>query len=166
MDKSSLAYILTSYHKDEMIEELTKHQLFDEVFKLAIASDTLSPRAAYMPSHLCKKNDSRLSNSFDAIVNAVHDKPDGQQRDLLRTLQQLDLNEDQIGEAYDLCSKLWMETLKIPSVRYIAFLFMIEIAKQHPELKEDLKLMSDELYMESLSPGIKRSLTAKLNKLK
>jgi hypothetical protein len=166
MQAESLEHILVSYHKDDMIAALRVSSHFNDLFELALNTEKLSARSAYMLSHMVHFTKEKVQNNIDKIIEAINGKPDGQQRDLIRTLQQLDLDEDQIGEAYHLCSELWMETLKTPSVRYLAFLFMFNVVKVYPDLKDDFHLMANHLYMESLSPGIKRSLITKINNLK
>lgn len=158
MEKPKLEEVLTSYHKEDMIAMIKKHDLFEEVLTESILSNNISPRAAYMLFHLMSKNDSRLINNLESIINSIEGKTDGQQRDLVRVLLNMDLNKDQEGKTYDLCTKLWTNTFKKPATRYLGLKFIFETAKKYSELKEDFKLLTDEHYVDSLSHGVKHSV--------
>ena len=57
----------------------------------------------------------------------------GVQRELLKILLQMELNEEDEVFLFDVCVKVWEKINKKPSVRLTALKFMVEIAKKYPE---------------------------------
>lgn len=166
MKKPELESVLTSYHKEDMITLLNEYDLFYEVLESSIKNDPISPRSAYILYHMMDPNDNRLQEYINRFITAIEGKTDGQQRDLIRILINMDLNEDQEGKTYDICTKLWTNTFKKPATRYLALKFIEKIVRKYPELIEDFKLLTDQVYLESLSPGVKYSVKKMITNLK
>jgi hypothetical protein len=70
----------------------------------------------------------------------------------------MDLNEEQQGYLFDICVSLWEQVEKKPSVRFTAFRFINKTAYLHPELYNELQLLTEEKYMSSLSPAVHKSI--------
>ena len=54
---------------------------------------------------------------------------------------------------------------KSPSVRVNAFKFIVEIAKKHPELIKEISFLTQDHYLDSLSPGAKHSVLKLMRKI-
>lgn len=151
--------LMTSY-KEEMILFLKSHpEHFDEAIQLAISDkQPYSWRAAFLLWGSMEENDKRFQKHIKSIVNYIREKGDGHQRELLKILYRMKINEKYEGQIFDICMKLWEQISKKPSVRMTAFKFIVKIAKDHSELLEEVKLLTQEHYLKSLSPGVKRSV--------
>jgi hypothetical protein len=165
---TKLEYILTNTYKVGMVSYLNEHpEDFEEVIELAIADrQPYSWRAASLVKNCMEQNDERLRGYLDRIIDLIPTKREGHARELLVIVQQMDLNEDQEGKVFDLCVNLWEKTGNQPSVRHNAFRQMCAIAKKHPDLIHEIELLTDSMYMESLSPGVKRAIQKMMNGLK
>ena len=60
---------------------------------------------------------------------------------------------------------IWEQINKTPSVRINALKFIIKIAKKHPDLAKEITFLTEDHYLESLSPGAKNSVTKLMKKL-
>ncbi|MBT8283936.1 MAG: hypothetical protein HKO75_01015 [Flavobacteriaceae bacterium] len=147
-------------HKKEMIVFLKKHpEYFDEAVELAIQNkQPYSWRAAWVLWSYISKNDIRIKNHIPKLIKAIRNKADGHQRELLKILLEMNLNEEEEGYLFDLCVTLWEDVEKKPSIRYTAFKFIIKMAKKHPELSNEILLLAQDKYLNSLSPGVHRSI--------
>ncbi len=157
---------LISYHKDDMLAYMRAHpEYFDEAVELALSDkDRFSWRAAWALQAVISQNDGRLQSEIDAIIKAVSNKKDGHRRELLKILMKLNLNEIQEGDIFDICVSIWKNIRQQSSVRYTAFLFILNIAEKYPDLKNELQFLSQNHYLETLSEGIKKTLIKKINK--
>jgi len=131
---------------------------FDDIMILAVSSDPLAWRAAWLIGHCMKKNDERVEVYIEKILNIIKNKEDGHQRQLLILLNKMDLNEKQEGLAFDVCLTIWEAVDKIPSVRITSFKLLHKIALNYPELKDELELWTTNYYTQTLSSGIKNTL--------
>lgn len=61
-------------------------------------------------------NDPRISPYILKIIECLHQKKDGHQRELLKILYRMDLSEEQEGVIFDLCMNVWEQVGKTPSV--------------------------------------------------
>ncbi len=54
--------------------------------------------------------------------------------------------------------RIWEKIGKQPSVRYHAFKQLSSIAKKYPELLNEIAFLTESMYMDSLSAGVKRGI--------
>ena len=111
-----------------------------------------------------KENDLRLQGYISSILESIQEKEDGHQRELIKILGQMNLNDEHEGRLFNICMTVWESINKRPSVRYTAFVFIIKIAKRHPEISGEIDFITQDRYMESLSPGIKNSISRMVNR--
>ena len=168
MVEETLEHILTSYYKDEMIARITSNpNRFDELVQLTLSNHKrFSPRATWLLSSIIEENDKRITQYVPQLMNAIGEASDGKQRDLINTLGKAKIDEQHEGVLFDICISLWENTTKIPSVRYVAFKLILQLAAKYPELFHEITLLTQNQYMESLSPGIRRSLIKMVTKFK
>jgi hypothetical protein len=162
--KTALEHILTNAYKDEMISFMASHpEYLDEAVALAIAdTQPYSWRAAWLLFNCIEDNDPRMRTHLEAIVSAVPGKADGHQRELLKILLRMELDEDQEGRLFDVCMSVWEEVAKSPSVRLTAFKFIVKMSEKYPELSNEITGLTQDWYLDSLSPGIRRSISRML----
>ena len=165
--ESALEQKLLNSYKNEMISFMNNHpEYFEEAMVLAISDNQpYSWRAAYVLWSVIDENDKRVQKYIKKIVQAVKNKSDGHQRELLKILLMMDLDEKYEGVLFDLCSDIWEQIEKAPSVRINALKMIINIAKKHPELYKEISFLMQDHYMESLSPGARHSAKRIMNEL-
>lgn len=154
--------------KETMVSFLHLHpEYVDEALALCISDkQPFCWRAAWMLQEYFEPNPTDLWDYIPDIIKAIPHKKDGHQRELLKLLKLVYLNDDQEGELYECCLKIWMQIHKNPSVRYIALEYLLNTAQKYPELLHELELVLTEEYIDTLSPGIKHGVKKRLSKLK
>lgn len=158
--ESTLQEILTQHHKKEIIQYLRDHpDRFEEALELALADHPLySWRAAWVLWSCMEPNDKRVRKHIKQIIAILPERKSSQQRELMKILEQMDIDENLEGVLFDLCIRLWERTDLQPSVRYNAFKVMLKIAKKHPGMADELKSLTEDHYLDSLSRGVKYSI--------
>ena len=158
--ESSLENKLMTSYKNEMISFLKSHpEYFEEAIQLSIGDkQPYSWRAAFLLFDCMEENDKRIKKHIKPIVNCIKHKKDGHQRELLKILYKMEIKTNYEGQIFDICMNLWEQINKAPSVRLTALKFIIKIASKYPELLEEIIPLTQDHYLESLSPGIKRSI--------
>jgi hypothetical protein len=158
--ESVLENKLMTLYKEEMISFLKSHpKYFDEAVQLAISNkQPYSWRAAFLLWGTIEENDIRIQKHIESIVNCIQEKEDGHQRELLKILYKMTISEKYEGQIFNICMNLWEQLNKNPSVRMTAFKFIVKIVKRHPELSGEINFLIQDHYLESLSPGVKRSI--------
>jgi len=140
-----------------MLTYLTSHPNdFEQLIELAISDkQPYSWRAAWLLSNCVGKNDKRVEDYVPEIISRITKAHDSQKRDLINVLRRIEIGEDYRGLVFEICISIWSRLNKIPSVRWSALRLALKITEKHPELYDEILLMTDEYYMESLSNGIK-----------
>ncbi len=158
--ESVLENKLLSSYKEEMVLFLKSHlEYFEEAIQLAISDkQPYSWRAAFLLFDCMEENDERLIKHVKTIVDSIKSKKDGHQRELLKILLKMNVKKKYEGQLFDLCVNIWEQIDKDPSVRITALKMIIKIIKKYPELAEEVKVLTQDHFLESLSPGVKRSV--------
>jgi hypothetical protein len=165
--ETALEHILTSTYKDEMIAYLNTHpEDFEEAIQLAISDkQPYGWRSAWLLWSCMEENDKRIQGYIKKIINTISTKGDGHQRELLKILQLMELDEEDEGILLNECVTLWGKTHSRPSVRYTAFMFINKMVARYPDLIHEIELLTEDHYLESLSPGIKLAIKRIIQKL-
>jgi hypothetical protein len=158
--ESEIEKILMSFHKEEMIHQIkSKPELFQDAIELALDNKyPYSWRAAWIICSAMEINDQRLQKYVDGIINSFPDKSDGHQRELLKILYNLELCEDYESRVFDLAVSIWEKVTKQPSVRHNAFKMLVKISKKYPELWNEISFLTQDHFMQTLSPGVRCSI--------
>jgi len=159
--ETALEHILTSSYKVDMISYMDAHpQDFEEAIKLAISNkQPYSWRAAWLLWSCMEENDRRIQGYIKNIINTITTKNDDHQRELLKILLQMELNEKYEGFLYNVCVTVWEKINKKPSVRLTAFKIILKIVKNHPDLSNEIIFLTQNQYLDSLSPAAKKSIS-------
>jgi hypothetical protein len=165
--ESVLETKLMTLYKNEMISFLKSHpECFEEAIQLAISDkQPYSWRSAFLLYDCIEKNDKRILKHISSIVNCLQDKRDGHQRELLKILYKMEIKGKYEGQIFDICMNLWEQINKAPSVRMTAFKFIVKIAKKHPDLLGEIVFLTQDQYLETLSPGVKSSIEKMLQEV-
>lgn len=163
--ESILEQKLLNSYKSEMISFMNAHpEFFDEAVELAISDkQPYSWRAAFVLWSAIEENDKRIRKHIKKIVSVVKTKNDGHQRELLKILLMMELDEKYEAVLFDICMDVWEQISKAPSVRVNALKLIVKIANKHPELKKEISFLAQDHYLESLSPGAKHSVKKIMN---
>lgn len=165
--KTQLKSKLLSSYKEEMVAFLkSQPEYFNEAIKLAISDDQpFAWRSAFLLSSSMEDNDARVKKYIKPILVRIKTKNDGHQRELLKILYRMKLSDREEGMVFDICIRLWEQIGKDPSIRITALKFIFKIAKQHPELLNEITPLMQNHYLELLSPGVKRSVNRMINEI-
>ena len=161
-------HMVTEIHqKDTLIEYLQNHpEEFDGTVKLGY--DTKDPkawRACWIIFHCMHKNDDRVRPHLYGMIKALGQLKDGHQRELMKVLNKMTLDDDLEGRLFDVAMNMWESVKKQPSVRHTALKIILRVIKKYPELWTDLKYVLGDEYLESLSPGIRHILEREIKEL-
>lgn len=124
------------------------------------ATEATAPRgwrAAWVLFHYTKNQKQLLKPHIQDLLDAIPNKKNGQQRELLKLLEFMELDDLQEGQFFDHCMTIWEKINNSSSLRITAFRLLLQIAARYPELKEELVLFTGEDYSSTLSPGILQS---------
>ena len=158
---TALEHILISSYKAEMISFMDAHpEDFEEAIELAISNkQPYSWREAWLLWSCMEENDQRIQRHIKNIINTLTTKNDDHQRELLKILLQMELNEEYEGFLFNVCVTVWERINKKPSVRLTAFKIILKIAKKHPDLSHEISFLTQNQYLDLLSPVAKRSIS-------
>lgn len=160
MSSLTLNEILTiRYHKDEMITYLKNNpnEYIKAVDLMTSCTHPQAWRCAWLVGHCMEKNDVTIQPKVEHLIANIKDKKEGHQRELLKILYKMELSDQQEGKLFDICMTLWETIGKTASVRITAFKFLMATLKKFPELKNEIKFLTQEQYTEGLSKGLKHS---------
>lgn len=165
--ESAFEHKLMNSYKDEMISFMNAHpEFFDQAIKLAISDkQPYAWRAAWLLWSCMEENDNRIQKYIDSIVKSLKDKDDGHQRELLKILYRMKPKEKHDGILLNHCIDIWQQIDKTPSVRFNALKFIIKIVKKHPDLSREITFLIQDQYLETLSPGVKKSISRMMREL-
>ena len=158
--ETAFEQVLTNTYKAGMISYMAAHpEDFEEAIQLAISDkQPYSWRAAWLLWSIMEVNDTRIQEYIKDIIGTIANRNDDHQRELLKILQQMEINEEYEGLLFNLCTTVWDKIKKKPSVRLTAFKMMVKIAKNHPDLSREIIFLTQDQYMDSLSPAAKKSI--------
>jgi hypothetical protein len=103
-------------------------------------------------------NDQRIQGYLKFIIEIISFRNDDQQREILIILQKMEIPEELEGLLFSHCVKVWGTINKKPSVRFNAFKMMAKIAQKHPGLSREIDFLTQDQYLDSLSPTVRKSV--------
>lgn len=150
-----------------MVEFKESHpESFDQALKLALENEeNLSWRAAWLVAGIMKENDQRVKPYIQKIITVLPDRNDGHQRELLKILLKMELDEDFESLLFDISVTLWEQVRKQSSVRYYAFQGMMKVVEKYPELKNEILSLAQPHFVNTLSPGVRKGVLKGINEL-
>jgi len=159
--ETELEYTLTHSYKEGMISYMKTHpEEFDELIKLAIShKPPYSWRAAWLLWSCMEKNDKRVQGNIKKIIDSIKTRDDNHQRELFKILFLMELNGKYESILFDICADTWEQISKRPAVRMNAFKIIVKIAKRHPALYKEIETLTQNQYMDSLSPAVKKAIS-------
>jgi hypothetical protein len=157
---TELEHILTNSYKADMIAYMQAHpEAYEEAIALAVTDkQPFSWRAAWLLWSCMDENDTRLRRHIRRIIAAISTKNDGQQRELIKILHRMTLSARDEGAAFDLCLTVWERIDVQPSVRVNALKLLVKIARRHPDLSREIRLLAQDRYIDSFSRPVRKSV--------
>lgn len=113
-------------------------------------------RATWILMHCTSKNDSRITPYISEFIQNIPNQKDGHQRETLKILDKMTLDDEQEGILFDICMSIWENLCKAPAVRYLAFKFIHKTCLKYPDLNGELTFICQDQYLGTLSPGIQK----------
>jgi len=158
--QSKLKHILVTARKTDMVDYIKANDAaFEEAIQLALSDEQpYAWRASWVLWACMEANDHRIKPHLKSFIELLPKKPYNIQREFLMILQRMEITGDEEGKLFDQCVRIWEKIGLQASVRHNAFRMMAKIARNHPELKHELKLLTEPHYLEPLSPGVKRAV--------
>ena len=163
-----LEHLLTHSYKDQMISDMSANPaFFEEALHLAFSNkQPYAWRASWLLWSCMEPNDQRIRKYIPDIIRCIPVCRDNQQRELLKILYLMDMNEEHEGILYNHCVGIWEKLHKQPSARYNAFKMILKIAKKYPDLHQEIKFLTQEPYIDTLSQAVRRGVLRMLKELK
>jgi hypothetical protein len=157
-----------NYYKEGMVSFMHSNPgSFERAIELALSDkQPFNWRSAWLLHGCMENNDPRLKEHVTSIILAIETKKGGHQRELLKILLKMELDDDQEGMLFDTCLGIWEQTRLQPSIRYTAFCFILNVARKHPDLISEIKFLTGQQYLDTLSPGIKNSVKKMIENFK
>lgn len=148
-----------------MLLQLEKDaELVDAYAEFSLTDHKYAWRAAWIINHYSKRNPQQLNKYADQYIAFLPKiQRDGQLREIINTLINLKLSEEQSSKLFDICYQLVQDNKRQSSVRGVSFKFMNRLANEYPELKEELKIVFENIK-DYISPGIRQGMEQRLNK--
>ncbi len=100
---------------------------------------------------------SHLKSLIPVCISALKYQHHGFQREILKLIQKIDIEDDLTGILWDTCLSLWLNTKNKPSTRIKALELLTPIAVKYPSLRIEFLELNTRAHIEALSPGIRRS---------
>lgn len=149
----------------KMLDEVkTNSEFIDAYVDYAISNEKYAWRAAWVLQHLSQSNPEKLQKHSNKFVSALNNiEIDGHIREMLKIILNLNLTEEQTSEVFDSCYQLLQNNKMQSSVRSTCFNFLLKVAKDYPELKDEIRIIFENIK-DYLSPGIKRGMELRLQK--
>ena len=163
----TLKHLLTHSYKDQMISGMAANPaFFGEAVQLAISDkQPYAWRASWLLWSCMEPNDIRIMKYIPAIIQFLPVCRDNQQRELLKILYLMEINEEHEGILFSHCISIWEKLNKQPSARYNAFKMILKIAKKYPELYQEIDFITQEQYTGTLSRAVRKGVFRMLKEL-
>lgn len=139
---------------------------FESIVALTITDEKpICWRAAWVVQTFMEQDDERVQPYVDAILQIIPQKEDGHQRELLKILAQMNLNDDRESILYDECVAIWESVRKKPGTRYFAFQQMVKMVEKYPELMQEIHAVTQPQHINTLSPGVRQGVVKLIQQL-
>lgn len=156
------AFLPGRFDRKAIIAHLTKEkEARNHFLEIILLKHDYAWRAAWLLRNALQPGDN-YEQFIEHAITILPSLKDGHQREILKLFEHLQIDETIEGSLFDVCMTIWESPGKIPSTRMTAFLFILETVKKYPELKSELDHLTQNHYMETLSPGVKRVLEKRI----
>ncbi len=156
--KADLIEKLTWRRPKEEMQALCEREEFRPHLRAVCLSDDLKLnwRAAWILGSFPQEDLEQIFPDPEVLIACLNrpSKKDGYWREILKIIARLPLNENQEGLLYEAALKLWENLALASAVRLQALYALARVARNYPELKQEILAYQDAHYMQGISPGI------------
>ncbi|MDR1859792.1 MAG: hypothetical protein LBR06_02570 [Bacteroidales bacterium] len=155
-----LGQILLSGRKHDMIAYVHNNPgCINNIIMLAL-SDSASAawRAAWLLESVMADNDRKVRPHVPRMIGMLPNVGESQKRLFLMILQRMEIDGVDESRLFDICTTIWEDLRSASGVRCYAFKILLKIARKYPDLINEIRLLTEQRYMETLSPGIRHSI--------
>ena len=119
---------------------------FDELMQLFFdGSYQIKQRSAWAVGVCCEKHPFLITPYLKKmILNLRNDVHDAVKRNSVKILQNVDLPDELLGEAADVCFQLLSSRTEPVAVKVFSMTVLLNIVKKVPELKNELKIIIED----------------------
>lgn len=154
--------ILAEHSKAHTLELCTyvgdNKKRFKELMKLFLGPEyRITQRAAWIVSY-CVENHPELIKPYISkmVDNLYHEGlHDAVKRNTLRIFQFIDIPEKEEGKLFDICMKFLLSSTEAIAIKAFGVTVLNNIAKKHPDLQLELKLVVEDLAQHAEEPALK-----------
>ncbi len=169
-EKPALEIVLSKLFKEDVFKFMHEyHEEFESIIELSVTDEKpICWRAAWVVQNFMEQDDERVKPYVDIMLEIIPQKEDGHQRELMKILANMNLDDDRESILYDECVTIWESVRKKPGTRYFAFQQMAKMVEKYPELIQEIHAVTQPQHINALSPGIRRGvlrLVARLERL-
>lgn len=168
MPETELQKVLIKNYKADILAFMEGHPgAFEEAIGLALDDESsFAWRASWILWSCMEHNDERLRPFVPDFLRKLPGVKENCQREWLIILQRMDIAEEYEGLLLDHCIRIWETIGKKPGVRLHAFRMIAKFAESYPDLSNELAFLSQEQYLEGLSPGVRWIVSKMIQKWK
>ena len=158
--ETDLEYLLTHSYKEQMIAGMAANSaFFNQAIRLALSyKQPYAWRSSWLLWSCMKPNDERIRKYIPEIIRFLPGCRDNQQRELLKILYLMEIDEELEGILFDVSMGIWEKLNNQPSARYNAFKMIVKIAKKYPELHREIEYLTESQYTETLTMAVRRGV--------
>lgn len=164
-DKINISqYLEKSVFNIEKINKslIENKMLIEEFVNYSLGSAKNAWRASWILANFSKTNPEILDKYADIIIKGIKKiNSNGHLRETIKILLNLNLTEEQTSKVFDICYTLLEDNKRQPSVRSIAFQYLIKVANNYPELKREIIIVFENIK-DFLPHGIKHSMEIRI----
>jgi len=148
---------------DKMLAHLEKDPaLVDAYVDFSLSEHEFAWRASWVIAHFSEKHPRQIDKYAQKYIEKLpKTERDGHVREIISTLTNLNLTEEQESELFDICYELIQSNKRQSSVRAVCFRFMMNLADSYPELKDEIRIIFENIK-DYLSPGIRNGMALRL----
>lgn len=129
---------------------------FAELMKIALGNDLeLAAKASWAAIHTADKNQKLLDPWIQKMISHLKTCPHHSiRRNFLRLFENITIPEKHQSELLDLCYQFLLSSKETIAVRVFSMTVILNITLLHPDLKNELQIVVEELLMNEKAPAI------------
>lgn len=129
---------------------------FGELMKIALGSDLdLAAKASWAAIHTADKNQELLNPWIQKMIHHLKTcKHHSIRRNFLRLFENITIPEKYQSELLDICYEFLLSSKETIAVRVFSMTAILNITLLHPDLKNELQLVVEELLINEKAPAI------------
>lgn len=166
--------ILEEGHSKELTDRIVKYvgndrSRFKELIDIFLKGEyRITQRAAWSLSHCAIDHPEFIKPYFGALIKKMQEKNHHPAitRNILRMFQEIEVPEKYCGTLLDLCISYMTSEMQATAIRAFAITVATRMCKRFPELKNELRMILDELNHYPQLPAVRHRIKLALKDLR